>query len=139
MKTVKLIRTVQTETETIGVFFTDGFQCMTLERPWLNNQPDKSCIPEGTYVVKRDLTGKQRYYAVTDVPGRTYIEIHNVRFVTGLLGCIALAEAIGLVDGRLSAIDSEFACDRFLQFMGDETFALVIENLVRRNNYEIKI
>lgn len=35
---------------TYGDLYVDGrFVCHTVERPWLNNQPNISCIPEGTY------------------------------------------------------------------------------------------
>lgn len=61
---------------------------VTLERPWLDNAVDISCIPEGTYKVTRDTTGRFQYYRVQDVEGRTAIEFHGGVVPTHSNGCI---------------------------------------------------
>lgn len=62
----------------------------TLERPWLDNKPNVSCIPEGTYIVRRDTTGRFQYYAVENVPMRTHIEFHHGAKPEHSNGCILL-------------------------------------------------
>ena len=67
----------------------DGFA--TLERPWLDNQPDVSCIPEGTYTVKRDTVGRHQWFSVQDVVGRTFIEFHEGTKPSHSNGCILIS------------------------------------------------
>lgn len=60
----------------------------TLERPWLYNATDISCIPEGTYTVVPDDTGRFQYYRVLDVDGRTAIEFHGGVGPLNSNGCV---------------------------------------------------
>jgi len=41
----------RTKTHTMGIFVCKGHIFHTIERPWLNNQRNVSCIPSGTYEV----------------------------------------------------------------------------------------
>lgn len=62
----------------------------TLERPWLNNEPFVSCIPEGFYRVGIDQEGKWTGYPeLQNVPGRTEIIVHPANRVDQIEGCIA--------------------------------------------------
>lgn len=79
----------------IGRFYTDdGLLCNSLELPWRDNTPQRSCIPTGVYRVvlawspafKRDLP------LLLDVPGRSGIRIHRANYPRELRGCIALGE-----------------------------------------------
>ena len=65
--------------------------CYTIELPWRNNMPNRSCIPEGTYVLKKRYSKKFRWHLeVIDVPGRSYILIHPANDAQReLKGCIA--------------------------------------------------
>lgn len=65
--------------------------CYTIELPWRNNEPNRSCIPEGTYVLKRRYSPKFRWHLeVKEVPGRSYILIHPANHAAReLKGCIA--------------------------------------------------
>ena len=52
--------------------------CLTIERPWLNNRKQVSCIPEGRYVLERRYTKKFGWHCLLPgVPGRTGILIHS--------------------------------------------------------------
>ena len=51
-----IIRDTFTENSTIGELFINGERfCDTLENPWLNNERNISCIPEGRYKVRLRL------------------------------------------------------------------------------------
>jgi hypothetical protein len=65
--------------------------CYTIELPWRNNELNRSCIPEGTYVLKRRYSTKFRWHLhVADVPGRSFILIHPANHARReLKGCIA--------------------------------------------------
>lgn len=77
---------------TNGRLYINGvFQCYTIELPWLNNEPQVSCIPEGEYYVdKRYSLHLGRHLLVTHVPGRDLILIHAANdALRELKGCIA--------------------------------------------------
>lgn len=80
----------------------DGTIFNTVERPWLDNEPYISCVPEGTYpitleksdLVERLTKGKYVHaYTVNDVPGRTVIRFHQANYPSQLKGCIATGNA----------------------------------------------
>ncbi|HWJ17999.1 MAG TPA: DUF5675 family protein [Geobacterales bacterium] len=68
----------------------DALKIVTLERPWLNNQPKVSCIPAGTYQVVISLSPKfgRLMPRLLNVPGRSEIECHWGNVVTDTEGCI---------------------------------------------------
>lgn len=91
------------------------FECFTVERPWLNNRPSESCIPEGQYrlqlreslVVQRTSGGQHRYgWEIANVPGRSLIMIHVGNTVADVEGCVAVGSALGFVHGRWAVTGS---------------------------------
>lgn len=98
---------------------TDGFihlpesdTLTTLERPDLNNQKNISCIPEGTYIVRRDRHGRFKWFSVQDVPNRKFIELHEGSKPEHSEGCILMSVA---------------DLNRLLLWCGDDSFLLTIE------------
>lgn len=77
-----LIRFATSKFGTRGMLFLpDGWNCATMEPPWLENFRDRSCIPTGTYQVEiRDSPKYGRVYEVKDVPDRSFIEFHLGNF-----------------------------------------------------------
>ena len=67
-----------------------GRHVYTIERPWLQNIPYESCIPDGVYDL-RPFSGArfQDVWEVCDVPGRSAILIHAANWPHELHGCIA--------------------------------------------------
>ncbi len=110
MKHFTLIRSYLSD-KTVGVMSHNSTKFKTLELPWLNNKVNESCIPEGTYLVNRDKTGRYQYYAIQNVTNRTYIEMHIATRVSHLLGCIgfSILGIAGLMD-----------------YVGDNSFTLTI-------------
>ena len=112
------------EDKTVGqLVFPNGDSVYTLERPWLDNKPFFSCIPEDTYVAERDHFGKHQWYSVLNVPNRSFIEIHPVTYVNQLEGCIGLG--MELKNGVLYR--STEACQKLLDFHGESSFLLEIK------------
>jgi len=107
-KICRLYREFQTEGE-LQVFDEDTgeleFICKTLELPWLDNERNISCIPEGHYnVVPRNSPKYGNHLHILEVIDRSLILIHPANFVgsdnprTGhsdLKGCIAIGERYG--------------------------------------------
>lgn len=76
--------------------------CKTIERPWLENRQNVSCVPEGAYtlrkrrsaVVERTSGGEfESGWEITDVPGRTLIMIHPGNWATDVEGCVAVGDS----------------------------------------------
>jgi Family of unknown function (DUF5675) len=65
--------------------------CNTIEIPWLHNQRNISCIPEGRYELKARVTQKRgQHLLVLNVKGRDGILIHPANdAIKELRGCIA--------------------------------------------------
>ena len=69
----------------------NGWECSTIERPWLNNKVNESSIPAGTYQVAPFSGDKYKdVYQILDVPKRTYILFHVANWSHQLQGCIAV-------------------------------------------------
>lgn len=128
MKSFTLVR-VRLPKKTVGFIDVehDGktTRFLTLELPDKNNAVNISCIPNGNYIVDRDTTGKHQYYRLREVEGRTDIEIHPARSTRQLQGCIALGLQFALT---YDLVNSEEACNLFLELVGDESFMLSIRD-----------
>lgn len=75
-----------------GVLFFKGSEiCKTVELPWLENRPRVSCIPEGTYRLRKRYTPRfSSHFEIMGVPARKYILFHVANDAAKeLRGCIA--------------------------------------------------
>lgn len=114
------------------------FRCDTIELPWLNNQPQISCIPKGKYkVVYRESAKYPRHYHVLDVPNRSFILIHQANYVGSknpkthkpdLLGCIGVGNGFKDItgDGIVELLQSGVTLKKMLSVIGTESFELEI-------------
>ena len=114
---LKLKRTYHKNYTSGELFLPDDTLLYTLELAWRDNVRNVSCIPEGDYFFKRDFTGFHTYFKILDVENRNHIEIHPARNTSQLQGCIAPCYRID----NGSAVASRSACDKLLQFYGDDT------------------
>lgn len=104
--------------------------CNTIELPWLQNQRNVSCIPEGRYELRKRFIKKfGLHLLVVDVPDRSWILIHPANDAkTQLKGCIApVTQLTGPGKGR----DSRLANEKLK--------ALVLEALERKEKVFITI
>ena len=80
-------------------------QLRTLERPWVFNERKISCIPSGTYLVKRHISPKfGQCFKIQDVKGRSDILIHSGNVVNDTLGCVLVGLTSGTVDDTDTAM-----------------------------------
>ena len=79
MKTVILTREPSTMRGTFGKIVIDDKSWLTLERPWLLNAAEVSCIPEGCYKCTWTESPKMKKftYELQEVPDRSGIRIHS--------------------------------------------------------------
>jgi len=88
---------------------TKKFMCKTLELPWLDNQSNISCIPEGKYkVVVRYSNKYKRHLHITGVPDRGYILVHWGNYAASknpksgqpdIRGCVLVGQHYADFDG----------------------------------------
>lgn len=85
---------------TMGRMWCKGFQCFTLELPWLNNLTSISCIPAGVYdYFFRESPSNGNVLELKDVPNRTYIQIHAGNYRRHTEGCILVGDRFMFIDG----------------------------------------
>ncbi len=100
----------------------------TVERPWVDNRPYISCIPEGRYFCSPRRYNKGGYdaYEITNVPGRTHILFHKANKPGELAGCVAPNLELRFVKGEGRGVNSKGAFDAFMAEMNSRSFWLDI-------------
>jgi Family of unknown function (DUF5675) len=129
MEVVQLKRISDDKKQTLGImYFKDSEICKTLELTWNGNNPKVSCIPKGEYTVVRRFSPKYgNHFHIPNVPGRSFILIHNANYHYQLLGCIAVGrDHIDInKDGYLDVTSSKDTMSRLLRRLPLE-FKLII-------------
>lgn len=99
-----ILRVHQEQTGTLGILLFNGIpRLTTFELPWLANQHDISCIPDGKYQISRIISPKHgEVFEVEDVPGRTEIQFHIGNSLKDTEGCIMVG--MGFNQGTFPAI-----------------------------------
>lgn len=130
MLTVELCRAYHTNEVTMGMLDIKGIDhppIFTLELPWLDNQKDISCIPDGQYICKPHSGKKYKeVYQVHDVPNRTGILFHAGNTTKDIEGCILLGVNAGTLNAQPAVLNSKVAIDLFKNIIGHEEFILEI-------------
>ena len=128
-----IIRDTFTEQSTIGELFLNGERmCDTLENPFINNERNISCIPEGEYKVRLRLaresaTRDYLHLLVQDVPNRDYILFHRGNSAKDTSGCIL----VGLGSQQDFVQNSTLAMDLLMKEiinLGGVNINLIIKN-----------
>lgn len=111
-------RNCDTEQGVFGRLFVAAKSWLTVERPDLGNLPNVSCIPTGTYVLKRSIyykpTVPYECWEIQDVPDRTLIKIHKGNIDLNVEGCVAVGMKRGMLAGRWAVMSSGVAYDEFM-------------------------
>lgn len=68
------------------------FSAQSLERGWLDNEPNKSCVPVGEYhcVYEYSDSFNKKLWELYGVEGRSECKFHSANYWHQLNGCIAL-------------------------------------------------
>jgi hypothetical protein len=113
---------------TFGRLRVGEFTCYTVERPWQNNEPRESCIPEGKYpmMLGRYNRGGYPAYEVLGVPGRSLIKIHIGNTIDDVVGCIAPGTRLGYLRGKWAVTSSRAAFARFMDAMASRQRAPLV-------------
>jgi len=128
MKQVSLIRLdYKTSRGVFGVLLIEGeLLCHTLERSFLYNIRNESCIPCNIYLCSYAIGAKEGYL-LQDVPNRSGIMIHAGNTLSDTSGCILLGksfnahgelerskETVNLFEGVLDRQDFELSIEEYL-------------------------
>ena len=112
MPTLTLDRLAYLDQGTFGrLLFPSGISLYTVERPWINNAPRISCIPEGEYslVPKQFFRGGYQTYELVEVPGRSHILIHIANWPHEVEGCIGVGTGLNLANFQVVNSKTGFA------------------------------
>jgi hypothetical protein len=120
---------------TIGKIYRKGvFVCYSLERPWLSNEKNVSCIPEGDYFLRRHDSPRfgDCFYlerislgvSLNQESYRTHILIHPANHVDQLLGCIA--PGLWLHPSKWGVSDSRNALKKLIKIFETETIDTIL-------------
>lgn len=99
----------------MDVVYKSGTQALlasfhTVEKPWRQNLPNVSCIPNGVYEAERSFFNRGGYKAVEilGVPDRTDILIHVANRAEDVSGCIGIGmeDALDRVGHSRAAVSS---------------------------------
>ena len=129
---MRLVRlTKSPDIPTYGVLINEGIPyALTLERPWLENMPNVSCIPCGIYKAIRHVSPKfGETFWLQDVPGRAEILFHKGNVTTDSSGCILVGESFNYVMGQQGITASKEGFKEFMSILEDTNeFAIEIED-----------
>ena len=97
--------------------------CVTLERPWVDNLHDLSCVPAGTYEWVRYHSPKRGYDVplLEHVPNRDMIEIHIGNVPKDTDGCILVGTHFGETIKGYGIIESHQAFYALMQTLNGAT------------------
>lgn len=113
-----------------GTLVIRGVSFAIIERPWLNNRQNQSCIPAGTYkavFMPRSASGKYRdVWHLQDVPGRGGILIHQGNLVAHSKGCLIIGKRRGVLAGKPAVLNSRTALAELNALMQGQDFTLTI-------------
>ncbi|AUR95369.1 hypothetical protein NVP1239O_25 [Vibrio phage 1.239.O._10N.261.52.F6] len=123
-----------------GTFSTMSFKgdhvCDFLERPWYNNKPSVSCIPEGTYkltphdsptfgycyILEAETLGVGKHKGL-----RTHILIHKGNTIDDVKGCLVPGVDFGVVNGKWAVVNSTKAFNDLMTEFNGDNHTLIIE------------
>jgi len=131
MKSLELRRIATGKQGTFGALKFDNTPfAVTLEREWLDNQTNISCIPSGEYICKRVYSPKfGKTFEVQGVEWRSHILFHKGNLNDDSHGCILVGESFGYLGKDQGIIDSSAGFSEFMALLKEDSeFRLIIVN-----------
>lgn len=129
MKTLTLKRTYFPDRTEGKLYDGDNFLIDILERPWLDDIPNISCIPETgtlrqTDVYCFDFHDSVRlpfcWEAINMQDGRNGICIHSANYVWQIEGCLATGMEFGRIGNNNAVLESVSALNYLREYIGKD-------------------
>ena len=136
MRKIRLLRGISTDNGVFGYIIEGSeYVCLTLERPWMDNQRGISCVPTGTYVAKRVSLAEHPHIAkiirtpsiatvfeLQGVESRSGIFIHPGNVYTDSEGCILVgsSRSENIKNGLPGITNSQSTFKLFMDRFGNE-------------------
>ena len=138
MKTVSITRTYQNNKQSLGLCEIRNesnmviFSALSLERGWLDNKQNISCIPKGNYTVVLEYSNafKRDLWEIKNVPNRSECKFHSANYWYQLQGCIALGNSLKDIDkdGFIDILNSSNTMGLFHRALdGEKRFNLIVK------------
>lgn len=110
---MELVRFASFKDRTIGRLTYNGEHFFTVERPWLDNRQNISCIPTGFYQLIRVDSPKfgPNTWEVANVVNRSSILLHVANTSSDVIGCIGIG--MGLFPQLQGVSNSKQAIENF--------------------------
>ena len=110
--------------------------CVFVERPWLDNAANVSCIPEGEYRAKKTDSPKfgESYYlegetvSLNGPSKRTHILIHAANLPEELHGCLAPGLDFSSLAGQWAVCSSKVALGEVMGEFDEANITIKIES-----------
>ena len=138
-KNILLTRLTVNSKQTTGYLivhdkFKTHAQFATIELPWLNNKPNISCIPPGTYKARKIYSTTFGWcIQILNVPNRTNILLHFGNFYTNTKGCILTGNSFAHInqDFQIDIINSRGAIIQLTSyFKPNQIFNITIQKAI---------
>ena len=120
---------------TFGKLIIGDFSCLTVERPWVGNQPLVSCIPEGLYEINwydaprfsnfgnvLAITGNTVSLYPNNIQPRSGILIHPGNTMKDVEGCIAVGDSYGCINEWPAIYNSVLTFNKLLSILKNSNF-----------------
>ena len=130
MKQAVLERFAHTPMGVFGELTIDGVTCYTVERPWLDNKPNESCIPEGVYSLELGMYNNGGYpaYEIMNVPDRSLIKMHIANNMNDVVGCVGFGSKLWYYENLWAVSDSGGAMNKFMAAMDGEDGQIIVKS-----------
>lgn len=104
------------------------FAAYSLELPWNRNQRRISCIPCGTYPLRRSHYHQGDYpcWEICDVPDRDEIKIHIGNTIADILGCVVIGTGLGRLYKKWAVTSSGIAYQKWMEATSEWDAASIV-------------
>lgn len=129
---VLLVRRYERHGATLGILTIPGHLTLqTLEPGWHENEPERSCIPVGSYICRRHMSPRFGVtFEIRSVPHRLDILFHAGNTIDDTRGCVLLGMSAGEFDHKPAVLGSRRALRRFMgAFEGRNQFDLIVSGV----------